>query len=130
MDDDTSVFVSSSEDRVCARVTLQELTVQRKGLWGQVAMMALGSFGVAKSRVHLMHLESKIEGVWKHGTEWVTAMAGTSFVQGRGQRPGLKWADRRLDRSRTGYGRTALRAEKEGFVDKKERRERRSPRKE
>ncbi|GAA6081891.1 uncharacterized, partial [Tachysurus ichikawai] len=41
MKDDTSVFVSSSEDRVCARVTLQELTVQHKGLWGQVAMMAL-----------------------------------------------------------------------------------------
>lgn len=52
IDDNPSCSVSlnsqSSEDRLCARVTLQELTVQDKGLRGQVAMIALGSFGVEK----------------------------------------------------------------------------------
>lgn len=56
----------SSEGCLCARVTLQELTVQDKGRKGQVAMIALGSFSVEKSRMHLTYLESKIEVVWKH----------------------------------------------------------------
>lgn len=47
-------------------MTLQELTVQYRGLRGQVAVMASGSCGVEKSRMHLMHLETKMEGVWKH----------------------------------------------------------------
>lgn len=40
--------------------------MQNKGIKGQVAMIALGSCGVEKSRMHLMHLEPEIEGVWKH----------------------------------------------------------------
>lgn len=70
MENNPSGFVSpnteSSKDRACARVTLLELTVQQKGLKGQVAMMASGSFGGEKSRMHLMHPKGKIEGVWKH----------------------------------------------------------------